>query len=282
MPALPVAKRRTGRALSTRIPSARARPRRFPRCPAIISRGISLRDDGGALAWLTHIRLLSRAVLKQIGEMPAAVKLGPHLALGENWRWLIALPDVPGRARRAGDDRRVRDWLDPLHAACSPAAGNGAGRQGSSVRPDGVPRRACRGSFAAFFLGQATFAGKGIHDHPGAPGTLRPVLGAALYLAVFGLLSLGLGAPIRRTAGAIPLPYRPADLAARLGRHAAGGLAEGRQPLPALSRRAGDIGPTKFTPPGHLLSPWAGLAEFCGYAATVLIAAAVAMHARDA
>ena len=42
------------------------------------------------------------------------------------------------------------------------------------------------------------------------------------------------------------------------------------------------IGPTKFTPPGHLLSPWAGFAVFCGYLATVLIAAAVAMHARDA
>ena len=33
--------------------------------------------------------------------------------------------------------------------------------------------------------------------------TLRSVIGAALYLAVLGLLALGLGALIRRTAGAI-------------------------------------------------------------------------------
>jgi hypothetical protein len=42
------------------------------------------------------------------------------------------------------------------------------------------------------------------------------------------------------------------------------------------------IGPTKFTPPGHLLSPWAGFAVFCGYAAAVLITGAITIHARDA
>ena len=60
-------------------------------------------------------------------------------------------------------------------------------------------------SVAAFFLGEAIFAGKGIHVYLGASGTLRPVFGAALYLAVFGLLSLGLGALIHRTAGAVAI-----------------------------------------------------------------------------
>lgn len=65
-----------------------------------------------------------------------------------------------------------------------------------------------------------------------------PDVSAGLYLAVTGLLALGLGALIRRTAGAIAahgvvlvLPVfiqRPALLLA--GRH---------HPLPALGRRAG-------------------------------------------
>jgi hypothetical protein len=39
---------------------------------------------------------------------------------------------------------------------------------------------------------------------------------------------------------------------------------------------------TKFTPPGHLLSPWTGFAVFCGCAATTLIAAAITLRRRDA
>ncbi len=45
--------------------------------------------------------------------------------------------------------------------------------------------------------------------------------------------------------------------------------------------RAGS-GPTKFTPPGHLLSPWTGLAMLCGYTAAVLVAAALTISRRDA
>jgi hypothetical protein len=41
-------------------------------------------------------------------------------------------------------------------------------------------------SFAAFFLGQAIFTGKGIPASLGAPGALRSVCGAALYLACSG------------------------------------------------------------------------------------------------
>lgn len=137
-------------------------------------------------------------------------------------------------------------------------------------------------SAAAFFLGQAIFAGKGIHMHLGAPGTLRPVFGAALYLTVFGLLALGLGALIRRTAGAIAvlialLIFLPAS---------AGALPAAWQDdvnpyLPSVAGQA-VIGPTKFTPPGQLLSPWGGFAVFCCYAAAVLIAAAITLHRRDA
>ena len=136
-------------------------------------------------------------------------------------------------------------------------------------------------SFAAFFAGQAIFAAKGIQAHLSDPGALRPVFGAALYLAVTGLLALGLGALIRRTAGAIAalialvifLPVAAGALPASWQDHL-------NPYLPSVAAQA-IIGRTKFTP-GHLLSPWAGFAVSCGYTLAVLIAAAAALHHRDA
>jgi ABC-2 type transport system permease protein len=136
-------------------------------------------------------------------------------------------------------------------------------------------------AFAAFFLGQAIFARNGIEVHLGDPGTPRAVLGAALYLAVSGLLALGLGALIRRTAGAITtltallifLPVSAGALPAAWQNHL-------NFWLPSAAGQA-IIGRTKFTPPGHLLSPWAGFGVYCGYAAAVLITAAITIRRRD-
>jgi ABC-2 type transport system permease protein len=136
-------------------------------------------------------------------------------------------------------------------------------------------------SFAAFFLGQVIFARKGIQTSLGAPGALRSVAGSGLYLAVTGLLALGLGTLIRRTAGAIAilitvlilLPAAAAALPAAWRSHL----------TPYLPSAAGQviIGHTKFTPPGPLLAPWAGFTVFCGYTAAILIAAALTLHHRD-
>ena len=137
-------------------------------------------------------------------------------------------------------------------------------------------------SFAAFFLGQATLAGKGIGTHLGGPGVLRSVLGTGLYLAVLGLLALGLGALIRRTAGAIAavvgliviLPVLvqglPASWQTVITRY-----------LPSVAGQA-IIGRTKFAPSGPLLSPWTGFALFCAYALAILTAAAITVNRRDA
>jgi hypothetical protein len=136
-------------------------------------------------------------------------------------------------------------------------------------------------SSAAFVLGQAIFAGKGIETHLGA-GTLRPVFGVALYLAVFGLLSLGLGALIRRTAGAVAiLVALLVFLPASVGALPAAWRNDVNPYLPSVAGQV-TIGPTKFTPPGHLLAPWTGFAVFCGYAAAALIAAAITLSWRDA
>lgn len=136
-------------------------------------------------------------------------------------------------------------------------------------------------SFAAFFIGQALLAGKGIGTTIGGPGALRTVLGAGFYLAVLGLLALGLGTLIRRTAGAIAavicliiiLPVLvqalPPSWQAVIIRY-----------LPSAAGQA-VIGQTKFAPPGHLLSPWAGFALFCAYSLATLAAAALTLNRRD-
>jgi len=137
-------------------------------------------------------------------------------------------------------------------------------------------------SLASFLVGQKILAGKHLQTHLGDPGALRSVLGAGLYIAVLGLLGLGLGTLIRYTAGAIAmlvgliliLPVLiqglPASWQDTLTRY-----------LPSAAGQA-VIGHTRFTPPGHQLTPWTGLGLFCAYTAATLVAAAVALNRRDA
>jgi ABC-2 type transport system permease protein len=137
-------------------------------------------------------------------------------------------------------------------------------------------------SAVAFATGQAILARKGLEAHIGDPGVLRPVVGGGLYLAVLGLLALGLGTLIRRTAGAIAtvvglvliLPVLVQGLPAPWQVHIT-------KYLPSVAGQA-VIGRTKFAPPGHLLPPWTGFALFCAYAAAALIAAAFTLNRRDA
>jgi ABC-type transport system involved in multi-copper enzyme maturation permease subunit len=58
-------------------------------------------------------------------------------------------------------------------------------------------------AFAAFFVGQAIFTHYHLNVSISAPGVLRAVVGAGLYLAVLAVFAIGLGTIIRHTAGAI-------------------------------------------------------------------------------
>ena len=58
-------------------------------------------------------------------------------------------------------------------------------------------------SFLAFLTGQAILSGQQVGTSLGHPGVLRAVVGGGLFLAVTGLLSFGIGALLRHTAGAI-------------------------------------------------------------------------------
>jgi ABC-2 type transport system permease protein len=137
-------------------------------------------------------------------------------------------------------------------------------------------------SLASFLVGQEILARKHLQTHLADPGALRSVLGAGIYLAVLGLLGLGLGTLIRHTAGAIAILVGLILILPVLIQ----GLPAGWQDattryLPSVAGQA-VIGHTRFTPPGHQLAPWAGLGLFCAYTAATLIAAAITLNRRDA
>jgi ABC-2 type transport system permease protein len=134
--------------------------------------------------------------------------------------------------------------------------------------------------FTAFFVGQSILSSKHIQAHIGDPGVLRSVAGAALYLAVLGLLAMGIGALIRHSAGAIAtvvglilvLPGLVAALPSSWGDTIS----------PYLPSNAGAaLFRTSARGGGHLLSPWVGFAVLCLYGAIALGGAAVTITRRD-
>ena len=132
---------------------------------------------------------------------------------------------------------------------------------------------------AAFFASQAILSGHdplkiSFTDH----GVARSVIGGAAYLAILGVFTLGIGAIVRNTAGGIAtfagimfvippllllLPARWHDAIS--------------QYLPDAAGRA----MFSLTHGSHSLSPWAGFAVFCAWAAGTIAVAAVLLLRRD-
>ena len=129
-----------------------------------------------------------------------------------------------------------------------------------------------------FFAGQAILSSRHLQISFSYPGVPRAVIGAALFLTVIGIFGLGIGAIIRHTAGAIVtfvgimfvlppvLGLLPTSWSDAIN--------------PYLPSSAANVLWT-VTPDGHTLSPWAGFALFCGYAAASIAIAAVLMARRD-
>jgi ABC-2 type transport system permease protein len=138
-------------------------------------------------------------------------------------------------------------------------------------------------SFAAFFIGQALLTGSTPHTTLGAPGVSRAVIGGGLYLAVLGLLALGLATIIRHTAGAIsafvgilfvlPLITQalPSSLRDTIGKY-----------LPAEIGGALTSVVPSFRSGASAFSPWVGFAILCGYAVVALGVGAWLLQRRDA
>lgn len=133
--------------------------------------------------------------------------------------------------------------------------------------------------FVAFFLGQAILSSHHLETTLGSPGVLRAVVGAGLYLGVLGILSLGVGALLRNTAGAIAavvgLVLVLPGIAAALPQ------SWGNVVDKYLPSNAGQAIFFVRTQP-HMLSPWTGFGVFCLYAAAALAGGFYLLHRRDA
>ena len=134
-------------------------------------------------------------------------------------------------------------------------------------------------AFAAFAAGQSILARQHLSAQLSQPGVARAVIGSALYLAVTGLLGLGLGALLRNAAGGIaalfgllyglPLAagFLPASMAADITKY-----------LPATAGQA----ITSVHPDPTMLQPWTGFGVLCLYAAVLLGLSAARMRRGDA
>ncbi len=140
-------------------------------------------------------------------------------------------------------------------------------------------------SFLAFFTGQLILSSQHVNATLSDPNALRQVIGGGLFLAVCGLLSFGLGAILRHTAGAI---------SAGIGLMLVLFILSNFLPSPP-SGWFGQADIDKWIPfnAGSAIwntqgsgvnpfSPWIGFAVFCGYAAVALIAGLVLFRKRDA
>ncbi|MDQ2728313.1 MAG: ABC transporter permease [Actinomycetota bacterium] len=134
--------------------------------------------------------------------------------------------------------------------------------------------------FLAFFIGQVVLSGQSApHAALGDPNVARAVIGSGLYLALVGLVAVGVGALIRNSAAAISILVAVIIV------------------LPPLS----NLLPTSFGRPlreywpteagsqiiavqrgAHTLGSWAGLGVLAAFAAVVLAAATVTILRRDA
>ena len=133
--------------------------------------------------------------------------------------------------------------------------------------------------FAAFFLCQALLAPKHANVSIGDPGVLRAVFGGAAHLILLGAIAVGVGAALRRTAGAVAVLF--AVLLVVPG-------------LVTLLPSPWNDDITKYLPSSagvamsavvrfpNLLSPTGGLLVLCAYAAGTLLVAMALLRRRDA
>jgi ABC-2 type transport system permease protein len=134
-------------------------------------------------------------------------------------------------------------------------------------------------SFGAWFVFQAVLSDSALRSSIGDPGVLRAVTGGGLYLAVLGLLGLGLGAVIRASAGAIAalfgLLFVPPILLQLMPR--------------SWQTTIGPYTPMEagsqifiVHPHAASLAAWTGFGLFCLYAAIALGVGVLLINHRDA
>jgi ABC-2 type transport system permease protein len=115
----------------------------------------------------------------------------------------------------------------------------------------------------------------------GDPGALRVVIGTALFMAVLGVMTTGMGAVARSSAGGIAMFVGVLLIVRLLVRFLPSSVAD--SVVPYLPGFAGTTVATHTQfEYAHHLSTWGGFALFCGYAALAVAAGAVVLMRRDA
>jgi ABC-type transport system involved in multi-copper enzyme maturation permease subunit len=135
-------------------------------------------------------------------------------------------------------------------------------------------------SFVAFFLGQALLSSHHLNASISAPGALRSVIGAALYVTVAGMIGMAVGALLRNTAAGIStfvavffvIPPLTDLLPASWSSHFA-------QYLPS---NAGGVLYGGGRGLAHPLAPWTGFGVLCIYAVVMIAFAAWRLRRADA
>jgi ABC-type transport system involved in multi-copper enzyme maturation permease subunit len=133
-------------------------------------------------------------------------------------------------------------------------------------------------AFAAFFAGQAILKAPAPHATLGQPGVLRAVLMAGAYPALIALISLGIGAVIRHTAGAVCALVGVVFVLPLLFSLGSSLQATAQKFLPDTMRNS----LIAVKPVAHLLSPGLTFGLLCVYAMAALAAGAWALTRRDA
>ena len=134
---------------------------------------------------------------------------------------------------------------------------------------------------AAFGIGQAILSSKHIGVSIGSPHALRSIVGTALYLTLLGLLSLGIGSMLRKTAGAVTSVVGILFVLPGLASLLPGSLDAVQRFLPSNAAQeilTGGVAPRSGP---ALLSPWIGLGVFALYAVVALAGAAYLLVRRD-
>jgi ABC-2 type transport system permease protein len=135
-------------------------------------------------------------------------------------------------------------------------------------------------TFISFFGVQAIVTQHHQQHAIGDPGALRVVIGAALYLTVMGVMTTGIGALVRNTAGGIALFVGLLFVLPGITAILPSSVADSISPY--LPLNAGTTVTTVVFENSHHLSPWGGFALFCGYAAVAVAAGAITLLRRDA
>src|SRR6266536_1789499 len=196
---------------------------------------------------------MTRVSLISVLDRPPAINRSTSVSRG------VSAPGAANgrlaRARRAKPaiSRRVTDGA----SSASPAATTWTAWISSVAVAAG--ELAC---FAAFLAGVAFLRSTVPHPALSQPTVLRAVVLTGAYL---GLIGLGLGAIIRRSAGAIATLVGAVFVLPVLGL----ALTPAGKFLPMLIA-ANSLGAVKPQTSAGMLSPWAGLGIICLYAAVLL------------